>query len=473
MRSNVRPTPSAFAGTTFEGAPARKLTPEQLLRRSVMACMLFENTFYEDGQTIATRIQNLIPQVEPHKVAQIAIEARNKMHLRHVPLLVVREMARSTREHRALVASTLEQVIQRADELAEFLSIYWGHEKPCPDCRRYGDCETCKGTGIVKTLKPRKQEPISAQVKKGLARAFNKFDAHQLAKYNRDYAVKLRDVMFLTHPKPEMNSIAFAQLANKELPTPDTWEVAISACRTPDQKRLEWSRLLAERKLGPMALIRNLRNFEQCGVDPNIVKASLILCEPERVLPYRFIAAARHAPNFAEELERLMFKNLAQVETLTGQTVLLVDVSESMDHPISAKSEMLRADAAAGLSILARQVCENVRILTFSDNVVAVPNYRGLALAKAIDDSQKHRSTHLGLAIEVINRTLQYERLIVFTDEQSSDKVPNPKGRAYCVNVASAKPGVGYGEWNHIDGWSAAVIDYIREYERFDNDVVL
>jgi 60 kDa SS-A/Ro ribonucleoprotein len=470
MRSNVRPPSSAFAGTTFEGAPARKLTPEQLLRRSVMSCMLFEGTFYEEGATISARIQNLIPQVKPHRVAEIAIEARNKMHLRHVPLLIVREMARSTKEHRAHVASTLESVIQRADELAEFLAIYWGREKPCSDCPRRGDCETCKGTGIVTTMKPRKEEPISAQVKKGLARAFNKFDAHQLAKYNRDYAVKLRDVMFLTHPKPSspVPAMTFEKLANNELPTPDTWEVAISACKDETHKRIEWTRLLVERKLGPMALIRNLRNFEKCGVDPNIVKASLLLCEPERVLPYRFIAAARHAPNFADELEKLMFKNLAQVEPLTGQTVLLVDVSESMDHPISAKSEMLRADAAGGLAILARQICENVRVLTFSDETVPVPNYRGFALAKAVSDSQSHRSTMLGTAVDTINRTMRYDRLIVITDEQSSDKVPAPKGRAYCINVASAKPGVGYGEWNHIDGWSAAVIDYIREYEKFE-----
>jgi hypothetical protein len=34
------------------------------------------------------------------------------------------------------------------------------------------------------------------------------------------------------------------------------------------------------------------------------------------------------------------------------------------------------------------------------------------------------------------------------------------------INVASAKNGVGYGSWAHIDGWSEAVIEYIRELER-------
>ena len=46
------------------------------------------------------------------------------MKLRHAPLMLVREMARHA-SHRKLVAETLEQVIQRADELAEFVAIYW------------------------------------------------------------------------------------------------------------------------------------------------------------------------------------------------------------------------------------------------------------------------------------------------------------------------------------------------------------
>jgi hypothetical protein len=59
-----------------------------------------------------------------------------------------------------------------------------------------------------------------------------------------------------------------------------------------------------------------------------------------------------------------------------------------------------------------------------------------------------------------------YDRIVVITDEQSADRVPTPKGKGYMVNVASAKNGVGYGEWMHIDGWSEAVIEYIRESEQ-------
>src|SRR5512142_3420586 len=113
-----------FGLRTHEGAPARHISPELQLRRSVLACMLWESQFYEDGVEIAGRIRDLVAKVEPARVAALAVEAREKMKLRHAPLLLVREMARLA-SHRVLVGETLERVIQRADELAEFVAIYW------------------------------------------------------------------------------------------------------------------------------------------------------------------------------------------------------------------------------------------------------------------------------------------------------------------------------------------------------------
>jgi len=68
----------------------------------------------------------------------------------------------------------------------------------------------------------------------------------------------------------------------------------------------------------------------------------------------------------------------------------------------------------------------------------------------------------LGRALEGLREV--YDRVIVI-DEQSHDRVPAPIGRGYMVNVASAKNGVGYGAWTHVDGWSEAVVDYIRSLE--------
>jgi len=76
--------------------------------------------------------------------------------------------------------------------------------------------------------------------------------------------------------------------------------------------------------------------------------------------------------------------------------------------------------------------------------------------------------TDLGKAVKIANElSSQYDRLIVFTDEQSMSPVPDPMfKRAYMVNVASYKNGVGYGKWTHVDGFSEAFIDFIMEYEK-------
>lgn len=421
---------------THEHAPAYTLTAEQELRRSVMACLLWEDEFYESGQSIASRIAALVPQVDPSIVSQIAIEARSQMHLRHVPLLLVCEMARHA-SHRPYVRATVSAVIQRADELAECLAIYWKD----------------------------KRQPLAKSLQRGLADAFPKFNAYALAKYNRDGAVKLRDVLFLSHaaPKDAEQDATWKQLIDGTLAAPDTWEVALSAGK---DKRATWERLMAERKLGALALLRNLRNMQQAGVPDATIAEALKVMKAERVLPFRFLAAVRYAPQFAQELDTALLSNLAADDNphLPGTTIMLVDVSGSMNDPLSAKSDMRRLDAAAGLAVLAREVCARVRILTFSEQLVEVPAYRGLALASAIVQSQPHLGTYLGKAISTINQTA-YDRVIVITDEQSHDRVPGPNGQGYLINVASYKPGVGYGPWKHIDGWSERVIDYIRAVE--------
>ena len=429
---------------THEGAPARHISPEHQLRRSVMACLLWESQFYEDGVDIAGRIAELVPKVQAEKVAALAVEAREQMKLRHAPLLIVREMARHA-THRRLVAETLERVIHRADELAEFVAIYWKD-------------------GRV---------PLSAQVKKGLAAAFPKFDEYQLAKYDRGGPIKLRDVLFLSHAKPRDAEQAgvWKKLVWGRLATPDTWEVALSESGKDGgaDKREAWERLLREQKLGALALLRNLRNMHEAGVDEALVTEALGAMNASRVLPFRFLAAARHAPHFEEALEQAMLKSVASQAKLPGRTIVLVDVSGSMTAPLSKRSEMQRTDAAYGLAVLVREIAEKVAVYSFSDRIVEVPARRGFALRDAIDRSQRHNGTLFGKAVDWLDKHERYDRLIVITDEQTYDTVHDPKGHGYVINVASYKNGVGYGQWMHIDGWSEAVIEYIRALEEPSN----
>ncbi|PIT00400.1 TROVE domain-containing protein [Bradyrhizobium nitroreducens] len=426
---------------TREGARAVRFTPEMELKRALMNCLLWEDQFYEDGVAIADRIKSLVPKVAPAKVAQLAIEAREVMKLRHAPLLVIREMARSEK-HRALVADTLAQVIQRPDEMTELLAIYWAD--------------------ALGPMQQRKRQPVSAQVKKGLARALTKFDAYQLAKWDRDGAVRIRDVLFLVHAKPKDADQAkvWKQLVDGELASPDTWEVSLSAGKS---KRETFERLIAERKLGGLALLRNLRLMQTGQVSRETIAGAIEAMRTDRILPYRFITAARYAPDFEPELEAAMLKSVKDHVRLPGRTRLLIDVSGSMFATLSAQSEMTRAEAACGLAILAREICDEVEIFTFSNDVVKVPPRRGFALRDAIINSQAHGGTYLGKAVTEIDR--KGDRLIVFTDEQSHDHVPEPRARGTIVNVASYQHGVGHGAWTRVNGFSEAVVAWIAASE--------
>ena len=416
------------------GTSVPSTTAEQQLKRVTLAAMLWENQFYLDGVSHAELVRDLVAKVQSEKVSDLAEVARSKFKLRHIPLLLARELARSGR----LQAQTLTNIIQRPDEMSEFLSIYWQEGKTA----------------------------VSNQIKKGLAACFNKFNEYQLAKWNKNSAaIKLRDVMFLSHPKPQSTAQAelFKRVASDSLVTPDTWETQLSAgadkCET-------FTRLMVERKLGALAFLRNLRNMTQSGVADSLIRSYAAQVDVHRVLPFRFIAAARVVPQYEDMLEQMMFRALATQPKLPGKTVLVIDVSGSMfGTNISKKSDLDRFDAAAALAILCREICEQVEIYSFSNDAVRVAPRRGFALREAISSSQQHMGTRLGQAMRTIDADSSYDRVIVFTDEQSYDRPAEPRGRGYLVNVASYQHGVNHSAWNEINGFSEAIVDYIQAFE--------
>lgn len=427
---------------THEGAPAKRIDKAQQLRRVLNACLLWENTCYVDGVEVAESIRQLVPEVDAATCAELAIKAREEQKLRHAPLLVVREMARASKAHKALVKETLARVIQRPDEITEFLAIYWKDKK----------------------------QPLAAQVKKGLAAALKKFNEYSLAKYDRDGEVKLCDVLALVHPHADNDEQyqLFGKIAKRELKTPDTWEVAMSGGA---DKKETFTRLMQEKKLGALATLKNLRNMVSAGVDENVLRPYLAEMPVERVLPFRFLSAAKYAPKFEPELEQSMFRVLTALPKLPGKTVLLVDASGSMEDKLSEKSELLRYDAACGLAILLRELCQHVVIFNFSTTPVLVPTRRGFALRDELHRTAEWRGTRTEDAKKAADRE-GYDRLIILTDEQSHQVLSKPKtDKGYVVNVATYQNGVGYGAWHHIDGWSEAILSYIMAEEGLGTDV--
>lgn len=445
-RTNLKPLPTAF---THEGAPARTPFDAQTqLRRAVMSCLLWENEFYEDGVQIAARIHELAQQCTPDYLAALAIDLRSTAKLRHVPLQIVVELIDRVRTapplNPSLVSQTIDAVVQRPDEMGELISLFMKH-----------------AGGRV---------PLPPQLKKGLARRFERFPRHALSKWNSDSAeYKIRDVMFLSHPRPASAHQAetFRMIADQKLPPANTWEVALSSGA---DKKETFTRLLTENQLGYLALLRNLRNMSGAGVDSMLINNAIRARTngADRVLPFRFVAAARAAPEYAMALDEALVASIGELPRLKGKTIVLVDVSQSMTARLSGRSDLSREDAAAALASIING--DDIRVFAFSREVQEVSNLRGLAGIELIRNAPIIRSaTLLGAACKQVMQ-LPHERLIVITDEQSSDPVPDPvMGQSYMINVASNKNGVGYRKWTHIDGFSENVIRFIHEMEA-DNE---
>ena len=434
------------------GPFAAKQDSESLLRRSVLACLLWEDNAYENGNLIVDNIKKLITQVEPQKVFDIAIEARENQKLRHVPLLIVREMARLN-THKYLVGRLLPKIIKRADELSEFLAIYWKDGK----------------------------QPISKQVKIGLSEAFHNFDEYQFAKWNQDKEIKLRDVMFLVHPNPKQKNELFKKIAENNLATPNTWEVLLSAG---NDKKEVWASLINENKLGALAFMRNLRNMEDVGVKRSIIQKGFDLINPNWLLPLNYLSAAQHAPTWEREIETLMLRGFANTPKLSGHTIFIVDVSGSMGGNISGKSNFSRLDVASAMALITSESCEHVSIYATAGNdgsrvhkTKKMKPRRGFALCEDIKNMQRELGSggiFTRQCLEYIkeNETEKPDRIIVFSDSQDCDytnqRIPNPFGvKNYIVDVSSNSHGINYdGVWTaEISGWSEQFLNYIFAYE--------
>lgn len=423
--------------STHEGGKAVFLKPYDELKRTVLACMLFEDSYYESGSDQAKRIQELCSKLSALQICTLALEASQKYHLRHIPLFLIVQALKHPDKH-TWFSDTIFSIIKRPDQMTDLLALYWKEGK----------------------------KPLPHQLKKGLAKSFQKFDRYQLAKYNRNNPIKLRDILFLVHPKPltEQQAKDWKDLANKTLESPDTWEVRLSAG---EEKKKSFEELLKENKLGKLAILRNVRNMYNSGISKELVNQRLSE-NPKEMLPFQYLAAAKECPQWEDIIDKAMVKACSIKQKLKGNTIVLVDVSGSMDHPLSEKSKMNRFDAACGMAILLKECCENVFIYSFSLKLIPIPPRHGMALRDAIISSQYHMGTYLGGALKVIKDNVHgYERIIVITDEQSHDDIPHMNSeKNYILNIAGYKNGVGNtNQWTTITGFSESSIDYIRELE--------
>ena len=414
------------------------LSPVDMLKRTCMCCLLWEDTFYEDGVSVTDRIKANMAKVSREEAVEVLHEAKDVNKLRHLPLFLLICMAENHMLRKEDVCST----ITRVDDMSELLALYW----------KDGN-----------------------QMVKGLKMAFSKFDEYQLAKYKGDSKeIKLRDVLRIVRPKPENEeqSALWKRAVSGTLATPDTWEVELSKSK---DKKSSWTRLLSENRLGSLALLRNIRNMKAAGVETSLVRNAIAKANVSRILPFQILASAKTNPDYEDALEPKLFESIKEFDRIPGNTLILVDTSGSMRDRLSEKSDMTRCDAAGAVAAIFREVCENVAIYKFDNIAHSVPPRRGFAL---IDKFKPDGGTNVyGSTRDAVNmeksKGFEPDRIVVFTDEQDNYYDVNnaavfaPHG--YIVNVGTYEKGVLYqtaSKWVHISGWSDGVVKFITENEK-------
>jgi 60 kDa SS-A/Ro ribonucleoprotein len=411
----------------YEGARAFEMRPEMELYAAVATAGL-NDQFYEATDEKLTRLRELIARTDDRFVARLAVYAREQMYLRSIPLVLVVEMAKKHKGD-GLVGQATARVIQRADEIAELLSYY----------------------AIANDRKEAKQlSKLSKQLQKGLAEAFNKFDEYQFAKYNRDARVKLKDALFIVHPKAkaEAQQITFDRIAKDELQTPYTWETELSTLgqqsfETPGVKqsaiRAKWEELIFSNKMGYMATLRNLRNIVEADVGKEALEkvcaylGNAAAVAKSKQLPFRFLSAYRElkelkngrVSKLLDALEEAVLCSAANIAGYDEDTkvVIAADVSGSMQKAISAKSKVQNFDIGLMLAMLLQSRCGNVVTGMFGDSWKVINVSKQNILANVLEfhrrEGEVGYSTNGHLVIrDLLRRNVLSDKVMLFTDCQ-------------------------------------------------------
>jgi hypothetical protein len=483
-------TQKKYKVTNYEGAPAYRLSPKWHLYSAVVTSSL-NDKFYETADDRLKTIRELIRENSPQFVARLAVYAREQMNLRSIPLVLAVELSK-VHAGDSLVSRLTSRIIQRADEITELLSYYQLSNKR---------------TGTKKLNR------LSKQIQHGLQNAFNKFDEYQFAKYNRTAEVKLRDALFLVHPKAKDDNqqVLFNKIVEDKLEIPYTWETELSVLgqtkfaseqEKAEAFRIKWEELINSGKLGYMALLRNLRNILSSEVSVKHVVCEMLSSENKvlksKQLPFRFLAAYRELSkvdlngitqimNALEKAVTVSARNIAGFDEST-RVLVACDVSGSMQNPVSPKSAITNYDIGLMLGMLLKSRCANVVSGIFGDTwkIVDLPDK---GILSNVDnfytrEGEVGYSTNGYLVIlDLINRRQIMDKIMMFTDCQMwNSRISNismqdiwkkyktiaPDAKLYLFDLA------GYGKTplNIVDkdvyliaGWSDKIFDMLTALE--------
>lgn len=347
-------------GTTHERQPGYAHDAKSELFLLAVVNLVGKDTFYENADARDGRFEQLVREVaiaDAGWMVRFVSWLRTGGNMRTASLVAAVEAVKTRLDaakagedlgNGARNRELINAALQRADEPGELLA-YWSS--------RYG-------------------RALPKPVKRGIGDAVRRlYTEYALLKYDTDSrGYRFADVLDLTHPdaaSPDQGRLFTYALDRRHgrggeitgLPMIDaqmyvrseasrnpetlldtellrragmTWEDALSLAGSRVDKAKLWQALIPT--MGYMALLRNLRNFDQAGVSDEVAERTAArIADPEQVaksrqFPFRFLSAYRNVPSlrWGHALEKALTASLNTVPALPGRTLVLVDQSPSM-----------------------------------------------------------------------------------------------------------------------------------------------
>lgn len=439
---------------TYEGATGHLRDEKSELFLLAISNTVGQDTFYEKAGDRDDRYRRLVRQLaiaDPEWTAAFLAWLRTEGNMRTAALVGAAEFTaeRILRKADGHSRQAINSVLQRPDEPGEFLG-YWTSQ--------YG-------------------RNLPKPVKRGLADAVQRlYTERALLKYDTDSkGYRFGDVLELVHAAPHADKAGWqgdlfkhaidrrhgrdeaipdnlpilqASRTLAGLPVTDrrayvldpalvtspgglagagfTWERLAGWLQGP-MDAAAWEAIIPS--MGTMALVRNLRNFDQAGVSDEVAEQVCArISDPAEVrrsrqFPFRYYSAYKHAPSlrWGHALEKALAASLANVPALDGRTLILVDRSPSMfpgygfSTPNTSDISLAEKAAVFGSALAMRAASPTLVEFGGESRPVAVP--KGGSVLRLVEQFGQSGGTDIPKAVK--QHFAGHDRIVIVTDEQT------------------------------------------------------
>lgn len=312
----------------------------------VLNHLLKGDTFYASEKEIMQEVSKLVSKCEDKDyILKATLFAREQGNLRSISHLFMANFLNQVKGHKN-TKKALKRLFKRPDEISEVVSAI----------------------GMLNENNE-KIRPIPNVLKKAAKEALEtKFDAYQLRKYRmKNSQVTLSDLVKLFHPNPKkwqekfdsnIDNI-FKLVVEDKLPKIETAETINTAITDENERKMKYIEMIKERKIGLMAVLKNLTKILKTDDNMNNVKVNGEVVEStpskkeiedilvdyfksmkgteanKKILPFRFIDVYFKIQNIASwklksAIEGLFIESAKTIQ-LPENSLIAIDVSASMD----------------------------------------------------------------------------------------------------------------------------------------------